>query len=84
MTGRDHITESTGEPAPRRREQLTGWKSPAVTRWEEQQARKAAEAEVDRFRTPETRGDLDRMTFADRCRVYLEDQPRYQRLMGST
>lgn len=68
----------------RREQELTGWKSPAVARWEEAQRRQAADDAFDPFQMPETRADLARMVYADRCRVYREDPDRYARLTAET
>ncbi|MGW7457158.1 hypothetical protein [Streptomyces sp. NPDC054797] len=65
-------------------QQLSGWKSPALIRWEEAQGRQAADDAFDPFQMPETRTDLERMTYADRCRVYRDDRERYARLTAET
>ncbi|MFD7064399.1 hypothetical protein [Streptomyces sp. NPDC059906] len=79
---REHITEAAGDPAPRRTTpERSGWVSPAMRRYAEEQARAAVEAKRDRYRVPETREQLLAMRPADQNRTYLEHRATYDRLM---
>ncbi|MEU0832308.1 hypothetical protein [Streptomyces sp. NPDC005969] len=82
MTGREHITEAAGDPAPRRTYvEQAGWVSPTVRQYAETQARLAAEAAADRYRIPETREQLLALRAAEQNRTYLEHREVYERLM---
>ncbi|MGC5007452.1 hypothetical protein [Streptomyces sp. DT203] len=82
MTTREHITVSSGDPAPRRRHvEQTGYVSPTVRQFAETQARLAAEAAEDRYRVPETREELLAMRSADQNRTFAEHRATYDRLM---
>lgn len=80
---RVHITESAGDPAPRRRTvEQQGYVSPAYARFAVEQERRAAEAAADHYRVPETREQLLAMKSAEQNRTYLDHRATYDRLMG--
>ncbi|MEU3730296.1 hypothetical protein AB0E81_12915 [Streptomyces sp. NPDC033538] len=82
MTTRQHITESAGDPAPRRvTSERTGYVSPAARRFAEMHERLAVEAAADRYRVPETREQLLKMRPADQVRTYRDHRATYDRLM---
>ncbi|WP_127353903.1 hypothetical protein [Actinacidiphila soli] len=82
MTGREHITESTGDPAPRRRHvEQAGYVSPTVRRHAEMMEA-MSRPPADTLAMPGTAAELDAMGYADRCRVFTEDRTMYDRLTG--
>ncbi|MEU2596969.1 hypothetical protein ABZ669_06825 [Streptomyces hirsutus] len=83
MTGsRVHITDSSGDPAPRRTTpEQSGYVSPAVQRHTEMLAAIEADAARDRYQPPTTLAELLAMRSEEQVRTYNEHRDRYDAIM---